>query len=357
MSVRRELDVSAAETACRLISKEISDKSARERMKVLVTDSPALGAAHGLSADLNTLSDRFAEEYRAAAESLLVRKIDDASFFDPKRFTESSLNQWIRSVMSNWRVRISEIAARKCRDSPGEIIEGARPLFATDSMPDSSKDLLLSLASWAEETNSKIRDRRVRTSRSAAAVRLALGFGKPLRPRFDELDLVASATDHLSTTIAFRAGEVDVHPAIPAIFDNYDDAELQRLCEHDTRVIDLIISDSVELYTRPHVRKVDSVIRHFSSLGDSAVLSRAVETFFAFECQPSYDRLDASKRARAAEQAVRLKDEAEHTYTRAAAELGLPSTVSVHDAIGRYSRPIIRELHNEPDTVQEALHV
>lgn len=357
MNLQQSIDTSATESATKLVEKVIDDRTARERMKVLVADSPVLNSAHGLTTPQHLLSSRMVEEYKAAAERLMARKIDDPSFFDPTRFTDSSFNAWIRSIMTNWRSQLGEEAMRKCREAPGEIIEGAQPMFATDTMPDSSKDFLLSLASWAEETNSRIRDKRVRTARSAAAIRLALGFSKPIRPRFDEIELVAAADDHVSKTLDFRHKGRNVHPAIPAIFDNYNDAELSRLAEHDTRIIDLIVADTVDLYTRPHIRKVESVIRHFSSLGETDVLTRAVKTFFAFECQPSYDRLPSAKKVRAADEARRLRDCGEDTYHKAAAELGLPGIYYLHDAIGRYSRPIIRELHNEPDTVEEALHV
>lgn len=357
MSLRESIDASAAETAARLASGDLDDRSARGRMKVLVAESPALDNAHGLYAKRTSISSRMVEEYKSAAERLLARKIDETSFFDPTRFVENSFCAWVYATMNAWRNDLSDEAARRCRESPGEIIEAARPMFASDTMPDSSKDLLLSLASWAEETNTRIRDKRVRTARSGAAVRLALGFAKPLRPRFDELDLVTAASDHLTETIRFRKNGHPIHPAVPAIFDNYDNAELHRLAEHDTRIIDLIISDTIALYTRPHVRKVESVIRHFATLGDKGVLTRAVKTFFAFECEPSYDRLDAAKRARAADEAEALKDSGEFTYRRAATELGLPGIYSVHEAIGRYARPIIRELHNEPDTLHEVTHV
>lgn len=357
MNLRESIDASATETASRLVAGGIDDSSARGRMKVLVAESPALDKAHGLHAKRTAISSRMVEEYKAAAERLLTKKIEEKSFFDPTRFVHDSFCAWVYATMYSWRNNLSDEAARRCREAPGEIIEGARPMFATDTMPDSSKDLLLSLASWAEEANTRIRDKRVRTARSAAAVRLALGFAKPLRPRFDELDLVIEADNHLSRTISFRRHQTRLHPAVSAIFDNYDDAELHRLAEHDTRISDLIISDSIGLYTRPHVRKVESIIRHFSSLGDEAVLTRAVKTFFAFECEPSYDRLDAAKRTRAAQEAQALKDDGERTYSRAAEELGLPSVYSVHEAIFRHARVSIRELHNEPDTLHEVSHV
>lgn len=356
MNLHESIDASAHDTATRLAEGLIDDRSARGRMKVLVAESPVLSNAHGLTAPRHQLSSRLVEEYKAAAERLMNRKIDDDTFFDPTRFIHASLSAWIRSVMHTWRSRVAEEAMRKCREAPGEIIDGAQPLFATDTMPDSSKDRLLALASWAEEINSRIRDKRVRTARSAAAVRLALGFAKPIRPRFDELDLVSSATDQLAQTISFRRHGDSTHPAIPAIFDNYSDAELDRLAEHDTRIAELIISDTVDPYTRPHVRRVESVVRHFSSLGDAELLTRAVQTFFAFECEPSYDRLSATKKERAAAEADALKDAGEATYTRASEELGLPSIYSLHGAIARHARGVIRELHHEPDTMDEVLH-
>lgn len=361
MDSRARTDEQARGVVESLSGAEVSDSEARQRLLVLAVSSQSFyDVARRVAPPYPVPSVSMVEECALVAERLVTNKIFDPSYFDPQRIAEASFSGWIYKTVWAMRVRVRRDAARRIRDYPAGGFDAVGALSSgAEVSADGSRELLFTLCDWVDQARSAARDERVRTARSAAAVRLALGFSKPIRPRFDELDVVADCDELIGTTIAYRSegSPGGWRSVVAAIFDDYSDEQLFRLYEHDARIGALIVEDAVRVYTRPNVRAVEKVVRRFSDQGAASVLAAAARTWFAFECESSYRRLPADVLSREAEVAADLRRDATSVYRRAADELGLADVYAVHSLIAEYAEPIIRELHNEPDRLQEQIYV